>query len=654
MDFFAYQEQARRRTSLLVFYFVLAVGLIIFALYSVINYALFFIEQTNAEEPISFQFWNVELFAGISIVVLAIILISALIKTFILARGGGAAVATMLDGRLIDYERATPEEKRLLNVVEEMAIASGVPVPPVYVLEESGINAFAAGYSPFSAVIGITRGAIQQLSRDELQGVIAHEFSHIFNGDMRLNIKLIGIIFGILVIHIIGKTIARLAIRMSSQSRFSTSRRNKGGSSLGFIIFFTLLGIAIMLIGWIGVLFCRIIQSAISRQREFLADASAVQFTRNPYGLLGVLVKISKEADGSLITHPKAEEASHMFFANGVGSWLNFIFATHPPITTRIKRLDPNFQFEKYTSSSYRAKASLEAIPSQEAITSGFAGAATAEKIAVSQENLTNYIGNIIEKHVAEAANILQYIPLDIRNELYTKVGAQSFILALVIFASDAAQQKKDELVQRIKMITLQQKTKRMLPALSRLPRKAWLAAAEVALGTLNGLTKEEKNAFKETLKLMIEADDTISLFEYALIHIVEYSLLDQKNKKDLPVRFYKLRDVEDALSVLLSTLAYYGRTENSALIQKAFDAARIKLEEKASIMLLPPTDCGLHKIDEAMQKLIYASYPIKKQIIAACSACIAADGTTTIEEAELFRAISAALHCPVPLILPS
>src|SRR5205823_6273480 len=336
LDFFDRQDKARRNTTLLVFYFVLAVLSLLLAVNVVVS--LLFIGFTNyglvirnlnpvsSANELSLPWSQVELLFLVTIGTLSVILIGSVFKTLQLARGG-SAVAELLDGRLINSNTSDTDERKLLNVVEEMSIASGVPVPQVYVMDgEAGINAFAAGHSASDAAISVTRGCMKMLSRDELQGVIAHEFSHILNGDMRLNLRLMGVIFGILCLAIVG--------RILLQTRSSDSKDKNP---------LPLLGLALLLLGWIGVFFGRLIQAAVSRQREFLADASSVQFTRNPSGLSGALQKIGAYSFGSHIESPQAEQASHMFFGNGVSEPLFGLMATHPPIAERIHAIDPSW-----------------------------------------------------------------------------------------------------------------------------------------------------------------------------------------------------------------------------------------------------------------------------------------------------------------------
>lgn len=335
MDFFGQQERARTKTTALVVYFVLAVVFIVGSVYAASLLILHF-TQLPAEGGAAMQApsamasrrgiapWDPQLFGWVVLGTLGVVLTGAAYKFLRLARGG-SEVAEELGGRLLADDPTDADERRLRNVVEEMALAAGVPTPKVYVLDDdNGINAFAAGHGAKDAAIGITRGGMTLLTRDELQGVIGHEFSHLLNGDMRLNIRIMGVLFGIVCLTVIGRVLL-----------YSRGGNNRGRAPM------MLLGVALLVIGALGVLFGRLIQAALSRQREMLADASAVQFTRNPAGLAGALRKIGSV--GSRIESPHAGEASHMFFENGLGKPAFHWLATHPPLAERIRAIDPGW-----------------------------------------------------------------------------------------------------------------------------------------------------------------------------------------------------------------------------------------------------------------------------------------------------------------------
>jgi len=343
MDFFAAQDEAHRRTKWLVVYYLIAVACMVVSIYAVVVSLFFVGRQKGIDLGMGDGWWMPQVFVYVVGGTLMIIFFSSMFKIGTL-KGGGAAVAQSLGGVKVTGNTKDPLEKQYLNIVEEMSIASGVPMPEVYVMRhEAGINAFAAGFSINDAVVAVTRGCLENLSRDELQGVIAHEFSHILNGDMRLNIRIMGILFGILVIAIIGGGIVRSMLYTRSSSR------KEGGMPIA------LFGFALMIIGYVGVFFARLIQSAVSRQREFLADASAVQFTRYPDGIAGALKKIGFVAGGSNITSEHANETAHFFFASGFSSFWQSIFATHPPLPDRIRAIDPGWD-GKFKSSARRRK----------------------------------------------------------------------------------------------------------------------------------------------------------------------------------------------------------------------------------------------------------------------------------------------------------
>jgi len=329
MDFFQAQEKARKKSGWLVFFYFVAIAAIALTIYAVIVGA-----YVLTEEKYHPGYWHPELLGITSAAVLLVIGSGTLFKVHSL-RGGGSAVALSLGGELVSPLTPAPQYRQYVNIVEEMAIASGIPMPAVFVLPERGINAFAAGYTPKDAAVAVTQGALERLSRDELQGVVAHEFSHILNGDMRLNIRLISLLFGIFLLTIIGRILIRV---VASSNRSSRNSRGGGGIVLGGMAF----ALALIIVGGIGVFFGRIIQAAVSRQREFLADASAVQFTRNPAGIAGALKKIGALSTGSRIEHSGTDETSHMFFANAMSGFSSNLFATHPPLLERIRAIEGN------------------------------------------------------------------------------------------------------------------------------------------------------------------------------------------------------------------------------------------------------------------------------------------------------------------------
>src|SRR6056297_1981581 len=316
MNFFEHQDRARKQTRVLVVAFMLAVLAIVMAM-NLVMLGVFGRFQSAEQGWFSPGFWlaNGQVVLWTSLATVLVVVLASAYRSAQL-RGGGGQVARELGGVEVTGDSNDPLRRRLLNVVEEMAIASGVPVPQVFVLEhEPGINAFAAGWSPADAAVAVTRGTLETLNREELQGVIAHEFSHVFNGDMRLNIRLIGVLFGILALAVVGR-------RMLTSMHLTRGGRNKNAGGI------VLVALAVVVIGYVGLFFGRWIQAAVSRQREYLADASAVQFTRSPEGIAGALKKIGAATAGSRLV-VNTQEVGHMLFASSLSSRL---MATHPPL----------------------------------------------------------------------------------------------------------------------------------------------------------------------------------------------------------------------------------------------------------------------------------------------------------------------------------
>jgi Zn-dependent protease with chaperone function len=414
MDFFESQDRARRKSGLLVLYFVIAVVLMIASLYAAAVAVFGFTIRGQVEaEPI--HWFQPVILLTVTGITLAIIGLGSLYKIAEL-RSGGESVAAMLGGRRISTNTDDLAERQLLNVVEEMALASGVAVPAVYVMDnEPGINAFAAGFTPDDAVVSVNRGTLEYLTRDELQGVIAHEFSHILNGDMRFNIRLIGLLHGILLLGIIGYYLMRF-----SGTSGRSNRSGKGGGQL------VLLGLAAFVIGYVGLFFGRLIKAAVTRQREYLADASAVQFTRNPDGIGGALKKIGGLAAGSYMDTPEAESASHMFFGSGFRRMSFSIFATHPPLDERIRRIDP--RFDGRFPQVQPVRIGREPAPPPRPPKTGFPRpfkTPMGERLPLDPAVLLGAIGAPTSEHVAYSAQLIESLPGPIQVAVRDPFGAR-------------------------------------------------------------------------------------------------------------------------------------------------------------------------------------------------------------------------------------
>ncbi len=431
VTFFEHQTRARRSTSLLVVLFALAVVGVVLAVNLVVPLALY-VGARGFFTP------SPGLYVTLTVVTLAVIGIRTLVGVLQM-RGGGDAVAQLAGGVRVERGTRDADERRLLNVVDEMAIASGVSVPHVYVLRgERGMNAFAAGYSPNAAVVAVTEGTARTLTRDELQGVVAHEFSHVLNGDMRLSVQMIGVLAGILFIGEVGNFLLR--------ARSGGDDRRSGGG----IVF---VGAALLIIGYAGLFFGRLIKAAVSRQREFLADASSVQFTRNPEGIAGALATISAGPGSSLVANRRAETLSHMFFATGVSMWFESLFATHPPLLERIARIDRRFNPIEYlkrrrpraaeppeTVAPVAPTARPAPLPAAAApLAAAPAPAARAARVA----GVLDSVGRVTPSHVQYASAVLENLPAAVNDALADGDGAAALLLALALSDDELARKQQ-------------------------------------------------------------------------------------------------------------------------------------------------------------------------------------------------------------------
>jgi Zn-dependent protease with chaperone function len=670
MDFFERQDHARKQTVKLIVLFAISVVVIIAAVYVVVILVTQGGGRTHGRSPAApINFWNPGLLLIVAGGTMAVITVGSLYKLAELA-AGGEVVAQMVGGRLIDPQAAEPAERRLLNIVEEMSLASGVPVPPVYVMDnEMSINAFAAGYQPQSAVITVSRGCLEYLTRDELQGVLGHEFSHVLNGDMRLNLRLIGIVYGIVVLSIVGYYLMRSA-DFAGSSRNDNSDDRRGDNRAAF--FFA--GLAIYILGYLGVLLGNIIKAAISRQREFLADASSVQFTRNPSGLAGALKKIGGLAEGSRIRDPHANELSHMFFGDAFAGSVFNLFATHPPLEARIRLLEPNFDgaypaVEPLDEATGIEATGIEAAgiesagigsaaPSAQsaamaALASGLAsGAAPAARpvrpASTDRDRIVGQVGRPQAEHLESAGRLVAGLPPIVMQAIREPYAARGVIFGLLLSREDEATRNRQwQMLQAQVEPPLVRVVQQLSKALDQLPSENRLPVVDMTIPALKRLSPAQYHAFRQVVEALTAADGKVDLFEYCL-RVVLFGYLDvQYGLRPAPVvRFKDVRAVSQPVISILSALAYAGQSQ-PVDIQRAFQAGVSGLLGQAQIA--PPQQCTFETFDDALQQLAQSAPPLKRKILEGVVACIAADGKMTVEENELLRAVAAALSCPLP-----
>jgi Zn-dependent protease with chaperone function len=629
MDFFAAQDQARRRTRVLVILFGLSILGIILAIYVPLNLVV----GSGAGR------YDLRLLGHVAVPVSAFILAGTWWRLRTL-RAGGATIAALMGGRRVVPDVEDAAEQRLLNVVEEMALASGVPVPAVFVLDrEEGINAFAAGYSIHDAAVVVTRGCVERLDRDELQGVIAHEFSHILNGDMRLNIHMVGVLYGLLLLTVVGRGVVR-GVAYGGRRR---SKDAAGGIAIGA---------GLIAVGYLGVFFGKLIKAAISREREYLADAAAVQFTRNPGGIAGALKKISMLYPGSVIRDHHAEELSHVFFASGMQeTWLSMpFFRTHPPLEQRIRRIDRTWdgRYEVTVPDVMKERAAADRadrVTGQGVPPMARLGLPTAAVIAS--------VGAPAAVHLAYARQLMERIPAPVRAAARDEAGAQALVLALLL-----TEERGDVREQQLELITgcggedMARTADALADAVGEMGADARLALLDLALPSLQGLTEPRAVAFRRTAQWLIRADGQVRMFDYALVHILARHLPPRRQPHTaFAHQTHSFQPLREDVQLVLSAIAHSGAA-SPAEAEASFRAAAERLPAMPRPLALQrPEAIDLPRMDRALQRLEGSALGIRRRLVDACAHAAAFDGRVLPAEAETLRAVAEALGCPLPPI---
>ena len=654
MDFFGHQDQARKRTKQLVLLFGLALLTLIFLTNLMVaaflwgNPDVFPNVGKNIHNPSLldiFHYMSWQAWAVISAVVCSFVGLAYLYKSIKLS-GGGASIAQSLGGRLLHPDTEDFYERRLLNIVEEMAIASGMPVPQVYLMdEEIGINAFAAGFQPSDAVIGVTKGCLTKLSRLQLQGVIGHEFSHILNGDMRMNMRLIAILFGILCIGILGRFIlqagARHSVYSRGRSKGSIFTSSSSGKKEGGVPLF-LIGLGFMVLGYSGVFFGKLIQSAVSRQREYLADASAVQFTRDPEAIAQALKVIGYGGVGSAIGHSRREEFSHAFFSNAITQHFNFsagFLSTHPKLEQRIKRIDKRWNGEwvqpqtlKQAYEEYPELAPKNKIRPEELLT-GVAAAMTAaiDFHPVPQSAHSNSSDN--NAALDQAA----------RDPFTARALCYSLILAA---DTSLVHEQQLDLIQQFCGADILQQVTRLSALVLTLQDDRRLALVEKSVPALKLLTPEKYSEFKQLLIKLVQADGKIDLFEWCLYRMLLQYLNPTFGKaKAIKTKHGDVKKILGEIETVLSFVANHGHTSLEGAMESFNIAAQTAGFEGLS---LQPRTESFKVFNIALDTLTEAYPHVKGRIMKALVACVMVNGVEAAEQ-NLVQTIAAILECPTP-----
>lgn len=650
MNFFEHQDKARKQSRWIIFAFVgtallimLAINLIVLFILGAQGANIGGADQASALSLLSPELWknNTSTLLGSSAATGGIIGLASLGKIASL-RAGGGKVARDMGATIVTPDTRDPLRRRLYNVVEEIALASGTPVPEVYVMEnEPAINAFAAGYTPADAAIAVTQGTLEKLNRSELQGVIAHEFSHIFNGDMRINIRMMGVIFGVMVVAIIGKKFL-----LSSRHQISSSRNNNGAAIVA-------IGFAFVLVGYIGLFFARWMKSALSRQREYLADASAVQFTRDPSGISGALKKIAAYSDASYL-HTDAEEVSHMLFGSGYRS---LMFATHPPLEERISRLEQGFQKEDISVLARKLKAQekREHIQAQKAELEHQSELNAKNKGGMFDvESMMNNIGNPEFERIVAAAMLSAELPSGLSSAARSLEWVPEVIFYCLLDGDMDLRQRQRLVVTHQMGDISEQKLAHLISANQPLQDKQRLPILEICFPTLKRRPITDIERILETINALVTIDNTVDSFEYLLSRLVEKYLRESKNPSASRLHgTKKLADCVQELSAVVSIVASHGQSTAGAkgiqAAQKAFKAGMGAVGINHTNLSFK--DNWQELLDDAVEVLDQLTPAHKRKVVQALAATVSNDGVLVTAEHEMLRIVSSMIHVPLPIL---
>lgn len=605
MDFFAHQDAARAASRRLVVMLVIGTAGLLVAVNLLTSWGLRLADDYHHIAPPPYTHLVVTLGT------LAIVVIGSWLKIRELA-GGGPTLAVLLGGREVLPTAHDPAERRLRNVVEEMAIAAGIPVPAVFVLESPGINAFAAGHRLDDTAIAVTRGCLENLNRDELQAVVGHETSHLLNGDARLNLRLIGAVHGLLAICHVGRVVFQAGYTTDDgiSGGFSGRRRRDSVPVL------LLIGVGLMAIGSLGWLMANIVRACVSRQREFLADAAAVQFTRNGSAMANVLKKALQPGIGSRVDHAQAGIASQLFFADALRSG-GGLFASHPPLEERIRRIEPG-----WNGSAPLATTPLTRQLDQPAPSVSRPAATTRSPVLPGPEQ------------VDYAAGLLRILPTSLTAAAGEAYSARAAVLVTLLTAEPTAQ------LTRIRATdpTLATLVQRLLPDWQTLESaRARLPLLHLALAALRRLSPTQRDSL-----LALVADTALHSDERG--QLAALLVRAHLGERRVPTDFHALTPLLGDIAAVLASIAVA-----SSSPAEAFRAGWVRLMTPGAPPALPPAVASA-TLGSILTKLARANAAIRRRIVEACGFTVAADGRVTADEAEQLRLVCEMLGQPLPI----
>ncbi|MSR33469.1 MAG: hypothetical protein EXS12_01480 [Phycisphaerales bacterium] len=670
MNFFEHQDQARRRTIWLVILFILAIACVALSFYGLALFVIIPQAQDRGATGVEI-WWNSEIFLEITGAVCLIIFLGAGVQRLRLG-GTGKSVAEALGGQLLQGSTNNTQEQTLRDVVEEMAIASGMPVPPIYILQEDAINAFAAGNNPQNAVLGFTRGAITQLNRDELQGVTGHEFSHVAHKDTRLNLRIACVVAGVMLIALIGRVMLQVAGRIATSPRISSKKGDHGSAALMFVA----VGLGLLVVGGVGAFFGRLLQAAVSRQREFLADASAVQYSRNPAGIASALRRIGG-IPFTPIQSPAASGLNHFFFSKSIHSWLS----THPPLPERIRRIEKGGFINDVVDQSSRSTsvdsanydsltgvasgsptelaagfmaggAQKASVDSKKNISDSFQITSTATNTGGGSMTRANILKATMSKSLGQesldaARSLLKKIPDAVQKATHEPLDAQAVLLLLITGV-------QPDIREKVRALTLEQLGEAMVACWDQLalhmldlPDEIRLVVLDLCVPTLIQLNKQQYVAFRTTLTAAMRSDGQVDLFEWMTRIVLTRRIETRFGALSKKKSTRSIQECSHDIRIVLGTLARVCGPDHCA---RAFDLAT--LECGLSGLSIPaPAECALDSLHLSLEGLD-ALGPRDRQLLAKALVCVAAaDNVYNTQELLLLRAFAYRLDIQLPIL---
>ena len=636
MNFFERQQQARRKTRVLLFEYGCAVAAVACAYYVGARFLVFLAAAPLRERDSGWLHaaaeagrfaleWNPVVFVCTVTLVLLVVLVGGVWRLSSL-RGGGAAVVRSFGGIEILGDTRRAHERRLLNVVEELALASGTPAPRAFVLShERGINAFAAGFAPSDAVIAVTRGAMEQLSRDELQGLLAHEFSHIRNGDTSLNCWLIGVLHGILCFSILGK-------RMMD-GPFGGDEEENDKVSVLFMYPLFAGGCFLRAVGTVGAVSARIIQCSVSRQREYLADAFAVQLTRDALGLANALKRAGAAAGGNALLAANGCELSHLLFVSGSSRWQTDLLSPHPPLLRRIRILDPSFNgdfapWRLRTTTFEDLRNTPERIQAR-------------EWAVVASANEGGLVG---------VSGFLEGLPAELRRAVSHPFEAVGVLCGLLLSDDAALRNRQKSRILVVEGHVVANQAERWHDWLASADRRFRRRLAELAIEGVRQSDPALCAACAGLLRELIASDGKVSLFEYLLGRRIAKRLEVDETSPSPCAEFVSGRSAQIEASLVLGALAYAGRPDDDVQAQAAWRSGRDLLPGFDLGEMVPVREsCASDGLERALAVLAQLSPAEKGAFVAACTAVVERDACRSEDEAELLMVIADMLGVPLP-----